>query len=75
MTIHDGFTWVFLGSLGLILIDLGDFGYRVLNLEMATNTQRIPRMSRDPMGSNNKTKQGQGNQCQTPGFKFEELTG
>ena len=23
----------------------------------------------------NSTKQGQGNQCQTPGFKFEELTG
>ena len=26
--------------------------------------------------SNDKTiEQGQGNQCQTPGFKFEELTG
>ena len=24
---------------------------------------------------NGKTKQGQGNLCQTPGFKFEELTG
>ena len=56
MTIHDGFTWVYLGSLGLLLVDLGDLGYRVLNLEKETNTQTnkhtIPRMSRDPIGSN-----------------------
>ena len=50
---HIGFTWVHLDSLGLILVDLGDFGYRVLNLENPTNKQRISRMSRDPIGSNN----------------------
>ena len=33
--VHIGFNWVwaYLGSLGLILVDLGDLGYRVLNLE------------------------------------------
>ena len=39
----------------LILNDLGDLGYRVLNLEKETNThtnkQRIPRMSRDPIAA------------------------
>ena len=28
-----GFTWVHLSSLGLILVDMGDFGCRVLNLK------------------------------------------
>ena len=46
-----------LGSLGLILVDLGDFGYMAKNLENDTNIQtykhRIPRIPRDPIGSNN----------------------
>ena len=48
------YTWVYLGSLGLIMVDVGDLGCRVLNLENeSTYKQRIPRMSRDPIGSNN----------------------
>ena len=54
--LHIGFIWVHLGALELILVDVGDLGYRVLNLEnesnIHTHTQSIPRMSRDPTGSN-----------------------
>ena len=49
-----GFTWVYLGSLVLILVDLGDFGHRVENLEIQINIHRIPRILRDPIGSTNK---------------------
>ena len=47
-------TWIYFGSLGLILVDLGDFGYRVENLEYLIHPQRISRMPWDPTGSNNK---------------------
>ena len=52
MTAHDGFMTVH----DLIFVDVGDLGCRVLNLRnesnIHTNGQRIPRMSRDPIGSN-----------------------
>ena len=39
MTIHNGFTWVSLGSLSLIVVDVGDLEYRVLNLKNESNKQ------------------------------------
>ena len=36
--LNIGFTWVYLGSLGLILVDVGHLGYRALNLENEQHT-------------------------------------
>ena len=48
-----GFAWVYLGLVGLILVDLEVLGCWVLNLRYESNKQinkrRIPRMSRDPI--------------------------
>ena len=39
MTIHDGFTWVSLGSLSLIVVVVGDLECGVLNMENKSNKQ------------------------------------
>ena len=60
--VHIWFAFVHLGlfrfTFGLILVELEDFGYRVLKLENQTHRQIIPRMSRDPIGSYNHIRIG-----------------
>ena len=45
-----GFNWVQLGSLGLILADVGDLAYRVSNLKNESNTQTDRQTDRGFLG-------------------------